>query len=334
MKIINKPWFAILTPAAIGHACVSLCVLWFLDYGWSLFLILPVLVGFLSAFFTTLGKPASLVRVILTTTASILLLGVLLLSFAVEGMICLIMAMPLAGGLAYIGAALGWLVGKACNRNFQAIIPLVLIALFPCVAAMESHERPAHSVRSVTTSVVIAAPIDRVWSVVVAFPPIQASPEPIFQWGIACPMEARIDGNGVGAIRRCIFDTGSFVEPITTWSQPNLLAFDVVSNPPPMREFSPFGNLDTAHLHNYMTSRHGQFKLTQAGDRVILEGTTWYSHTLEPQWYWGPISDHIIHRIHNRVLQHIRTVAESRDNPTFARQPPTAGAISDHENIR
>ncbi|MEZ6014545.1 MAG: hypothetical protein R3F49_05485 [Planctomycetota bacterium] len=51
--------------------------------------------------------------------------------------------------------------------------------------------------------------------------------------------------------------------------------------------------------------------LSLAG-RVLLEGTTWYTHDLTPAWYWGPISDRLIHRIHRRVLDHIATVAAGR----------------------
>ena len=45
-------------------------------------------------------------------------------------------------------------------------------------------------------------------------------------------MKARIEGEGVGAIRYCSFSTGDFVEPITAWEKPHRLAFDVVKNPP------------------------------------------------------------------------------------------------------
>jgi len=166
-------------------------------------------------------------------------------------------------------------------------------------------------VRRVTTSVIVSAPIERVWDVVVAFPHISKPPEGIFRLGIAYPIEAHIEGSGVGAIRYCTFSTGNFVEPITRWEKPSLLAFNVISNPPPMNEFSPYGNIDPPHLHGYMISKHGQFSLTQRDGKVVLEGTTWYTHSLAPQWYWGPISDQIIHQIHARVLNHIREIAEA-----------------------
>ena len=44
--------------------------------------------------------------------------------------------------------------------------------------------------------------------------------------------------------------------------------------------------------------------------RTRLEGATWYQHTMRPAAYWHLWSDYIIHRIHLRVLEHIRAEAE------------------------
>ena len=78
-----------------------------------------------------------------------------------------------------------------------------------------------------------------------------------------------------------------------------------------MQEWSPFGNIVTKHLHGYLVSKQGQFRLTPLpGGGTLLEGTTWYQHGLWPAGYWRWWSDAIIHRIHLRVLNQIRTLAE------------------------
>jgi hypothetical protein len=165
--------------------------------------------------------------------------------------------------------------------------------------------------RVVTTSIVVDAPIADVWKQVVSFSKIEAPPDGIFRLGIAYPIEARIDGMGVGATRYCIFSTGSFVEPITVWDAPHRLAFDVAQNPPPMKELTFYDALQAPHLHSTMISHRGELRLEESGGRVTLSGTTWYTHALFPQFYWGPLSDAIIHRIHQRVLAHIKRQAEN-----------------------
>jgi hypothetical protein len=175
----------------------------------------------------------------------------------------------------------------------------------------EGALRLAPPVYRVETSVVVDAPIERVWHEVVAFPPIPEEPEWYFRAGIAYPLRAWIAGRGVGATRFCEFTTGSFVEPITVWDEPRLLRFDVAGNPSPLSEWSPYGAIDAPHLHGFLVSSGGQFALTPLGpNRTLLAGTTWYRHSLWPAGYWRLWSDAIIHRIHSRVLRHIKRLSE------------------------
>jgi hypothetical protein len=112
-------------------------------------------------------------------------------------------------------------------------------------------------------------------------------------------------------VRHCIFSTGPFAEPIEVWDEPQLLKFGVTANPAPLSELSPYGNIQPPHLHGYFVSKQGQFLLTALpGGRTRLEGTTWYQHTMWPAAYWHLWSDYIIHRIHLRVLEHIKAEAE------------------------
>ncbi|HBI42403.1 MAG TPA: hypothetical protein DDY78_06020 [Planctomycetales bacterium] len=62
-----------------------------------------------------------------------------------------------------------------------------------------------------------------------------------------------------------------------------------------------------------MVSRRGEFRLTALdGGRTRLEGATWYTNRMWPAFYWRLWSDAIIHRIHLRVLNHIKELAEAR----------------------
>ena len=114
------------------------------------------------------------------------------------------------------------------------------------------------------------------------------------EWG---PFNYRVSPFGPGAKRYCGFSTGSFVEPIKVWNDPRLLKFSVTSNPP--------------HLEGPLASEGGQFllqPLDNGGTRPV--GTTWYRHSMWPAFYWRWWSDELIHRIHLRVLRHIKRQAE------------------------
>lgn len=301
---------SILGPALAGFGGAFLAARGFESYGWGLFLGLPVLVSFLSAFLLRRFRVVSWGRCYGVSLLSLLALGGFLLLFAVDGLICLVMALPLAAVLALVGSALGFHLARKLSSKSAGVLPLVLVALFPVLLGFEQASESLPVIHEVTTALAIAAPVEKVWDEVIAFDRITEPPSGIFRLGIAYPVQARIEGEGVGAIRHCIFSTGPFVEPITVWEPPRLLEFDVVSNPVPMAEFSPYGHIDTPHLHETFVSRHGRFRLTEKDGLVILEGTTWYFQRIAPDWYWHHFSDRIIHQIHRRVLDQIRRQAE------------------------
>jgi hypothetical protein len=133
----------------------------------------------------------------------------------------------------------------------------------------------------------------------------------LFRAGIAYPIRAEITGRGPGAMRRCIFSTGAFLEPIEVWDEPRLLKFGVTASPAPLNEMTPYGHIEPRHVDGYFVSEEGQFLLTvlpNGGTR--LEGTTRYRNAIWPAAYWHIWSDYIIHRIHLRVLHHIKEAAE------------------------
>jgi hypothetical protein len=308
--LVNNRWFAIVVPAFVGLGLVALSITVFRHYDLGLMIGTPLVVSFLSAFCTSFKQTVTYYRALTDSVLSILVLAGLILVSALDGLICILMALPIAFVQALIGAALGRWIGSVGNSKLATILPVMSIVLVPGMLTVEHVTMQPEVKRKVVTTVLVNAPIQRVWNSVVAFPRIAQPPSGILSLGIAYPLESYIKGTGVGAIRHCVFTTGSFIEPITHWQAPSLLAFDVTKSPPPMREISIYGNIDPPHLRDFMDSHHGQFRLFERDGHVVLEGTTWYTHRLSPQWYWGPISDHIIYRIHERVLNHIKANCE------------------------
>jgi hypothetical protein len=202
------------------------------------------------------------------------------------------------------------IISKKIITNAPTSLSILILSV-PALMGFETiNENKEEIANPITTSIEINAPIETVWKNVVEFPQLPEPTEFIFKTGIAYPINAKIVGKGVGAVRYCNFTTGSFVEPITEWNEPNLLKFDVVDQPEPMKELS-FYDLHPNHLHGYFVSKKGQFKLTKLPNgNTLLEGTTWYYNKIKPTIYWNLWSDNIIHKIHDRVLTHIKNVSE------------------------
>ena len=284
------------------------------NYGWGLFVALPFTMGFVAAWLYGLRQPRGLPASIGVASLSVVLLGLSFLALAVEGVICLAMALPIALPLALFG---GFCANRLQKRRWLQADPPVFLALLLLVApGIQWAEHIAHCpspVFVVRTGLEVQAPPEVVWHQVVAFSQIAPPKEMLFRAGIAYPIRAEMIGTGAGAERHCVFSTGAFVEPIQVWNEPRLLKFSVTSNPPPMQEWTPYSHIDPPHLHGFLVSEGGQFLLTplpNGGTR--LEGTTWYHHGLWPSTYWRIWSDAIIHQIHLRVLRHIQQQAEEK----------------------
>ena len=285
-------------------------------YGWEIFVVLPWALGGLASW---LFRPATGVGAALLGALAVAVASSAMLIGGQEGAICILMSLPLTAPLGALG---GWLVYR--GRSSRATAPsgfAAILLLTPATLSWDSTAKP--DVFRVHSAITIAAPPEVVWKHVVTFSELPPPREWWFHTGIAYPKRARIVGTGPGAVRYCEFSTGPFVEPIMIWDEPRLLRFRVAANPAPMEEWSPYGHLFPKHLHGYLVSKQGEFRLTQLpGNRTLLEGTTWYQHGLWPSHYWSWWSAAIIHRIHLRVMNHIRALAEAETLGRMAYELP------------
>jgi uncharacterized membrane protein YhaH (DUF805 family) len=293
----------------IAVSMVGATVLIFGEYGTVLFVATPFVMGAAAAYIFNLEARRPTGLTLLVAMLAVAAAGSAVLLFALEGLLCLAMAAPPAVVMVLMGAALGRAIALR-PRAGPPGLAAVLLPL-PLLAGIES-DRPAPPPAEVRTTVEIAAPADVVWRHVVTFSELDEPPPWIFRLGIAYPRRATIEGRGVGALRRCEFSTGAFLEPITAWDEPSRLAFDVAAQPPPLTEWSPYRHVAAVHLDRYLRVRGGEFRLVPLpGGRTRLEGRTAYDLRLHPAEYWSLWSDALIHAIHRRVLGHIKALSEA-----------------------
>ena len=322
---VGSALLSIAASAAIGLASTLLGTQIVASYGWGLFVGLPFSMGLFAVLIYSYHAPRSYGESLTVALLPVLILAGLLLLVALEGFICILMAAPLALGLAGLGGSLGHAI-QAANwgrRNAPGMLSIVVL-LTPGLYGIEHLVRPEPGVFQVKSFIDIDAPPEKVWEKVVAFTEIPPPKEALFRAGIAYPIRAEMIGHGAGAVRRCVFSTGPFIEPITVWDEPHLLRFRVIANPAPLEELTPYGHIEAKHLHGYFESHQGEFLLVELpAGRTRVEGTTWYSHSMWPEGYWHWWSDYIIHRIHMRVLEHIK--AESAAVPAGDRPGVSRG---------
>ncbi|HKQ58336.1 MAG TPA: SRPBCC family protein [Candidatus Eisenbacteria bacterium] len=296
---------------AIGLTLAVLCTVVFKSYGLSVFFGTPFVASVVSGFVHNRYRTRPVRETVLVATTGLLLVAGALLLFAVEGMVCVVMGFPLAVPI----AAMGGLFGRQLARQRRGnLAPATLAVLaIPLLAGLETR-LPAlpPPVHEVVSSVDVAAPPEVVWRHVVSFDELPPPHELLFRLGVAYPQRATIRGHGVGALRRCEFSTGAFVEPITAWDAPRRLTFDVTEQPDPMRELSPWRHVVAPHMADGFRAIRGEFRLSALPDGgTRLAGSTWYVLRIQPRSYWSLWADGFVGTIHLRVLEHIRREAET-----------------------
>ena len=233
-------WFLGLLGFA-GLFASALVLLYAGVYGLLVFLLHPYALGALTCW---VFQPHSRFVATWHGLGAILTASALFVLCGVDGSICVLLSLPLTAPMCMAGALRAF-------HNIRESAAMLL--LMPATFAYDTHARPP--VYAVTTSIEIAAPPERVWNVIVNLSRLPAPSEWYFHTGLACPTQFRIVGQGAGSTRYCEFSTGPVVERIETWEPSRLLRFRVLQNPAPMREWTPYSEVDPKHLHGYLISR-------------------------------------------------------------------------------
>lgn len=297
--------------AAIGMlVCVAAVVfstLVFHSYGYGVFLATPCVVGIVAGYIATPKRSEDDGYPGRVAVSALVLGGCMIFGVAAEGLICLLMAAPLAIPVCLVGAAIGYQAAKFQRRRTTlsavAVLPLLIMleAAFPTDATFVS-------VRSVE----IAAQPDAVWRSITHMGEIHTPPAAPFGWGLAYPIAGEINGEGVGAVRKGVFSTGVAYERVTVWDPGHELTFKVLSDPPALRELSPYDNVSAPHLAGYFTTAYAKFTLEPLpGGRTRLSLETQHTLRLEPAVYWTPLARLAIEENKRRVLQHFAEQAEA-----------------------
>lgn len=192
----------------------------------------PVALGFLTVWLGEYRQNYSYGRRILLPWGPSLMCLVCCLALAWEGLICVVLWLPLVLVLSSFGGLLAGLAGALFQTDRTKNYCLAVVALAPFIAApLESLRSEAVEVRDVHTQIDIQASRAAVWGQIKSVPLITEAEqrEDFIHWlGFPRPLEARLEGEGIGAVRYATFERGVlFIETITAWDEGNRLAFTI-----------------------------------------------------------------------------------------------------------
>ncbi|RDC55738.1 hypothetical protein DU508_15830 [Pedobacter chinensis] len=261
----------------------------------SEFVILPILIGIMSAWFWKNDKLSgktliwnSIINGFIAILLSFLFLG--------EGAICLIIVSPLIFVFVITGAFIGKMMFKRGNQRLNVSFVSLLMAIFIVDSVSEHHYE-----NMVSDEVIIKASPEKIWKNVVAFEKIeQPNHYWLFQIGMPSPIQTTVTDYKNGAGRKCIFSNGYiFDEKIVQFEINKNLTFDIVNQP---KDPEIMGHIDIDR---------GQFLLKDNGNgTTTLIGNSWYKLHVFPIWYYDIWAESITRNVHLRVMNHIKTLSE------------------------
>jgi len=298
----------VLAGMALTLFAVALGALVFGTYGYGLFVLSPFVIGAATAFLANRTQEISFGRTLRLMTLSLALGGIALVLVALEGIVCIVLASPLAWLAAALGAALGQAAAQSSRRRARST--LMGVAIIPLIFASE-RALPETTRFATDERIEIAAPPDAVWNALIHMDRFETPPSLPFRLGVAYPVRGEIVGEGVGAIRKGIFSTGVAIERVIAWQKDRGLGFMVLSDPPAMREMSPYAHVNAPHVHGYFRTVTTTFEIVPLGHgRSLVREHTEHELKLDPVLYWMPFARWIIHQNNARVLDSVRQHAE------------------------
>jgi uncharacterized membrane protein YhaH (DUF805 family) len=298
----------VIAGVALTLLSVAVGALVFGVYGYGMFVVSPFVIGAVAAYFANrkqdVGQPAT-TRIALGAT---LLGGVSLVATALEGVLCIVMASPLAIPVALVGGLLGRSIARAGRRPVRDT--LSGFALLPIVFATEYAFPPMTTFETYQT-IGVNAPPETVWNAIVKMDTINEPLALPFHLGVAYPLRGEVLGEGVGAKRRGEFSTGIAIERVTEWIRCQRLAFVVANDVPAMQEISPYPEVHAPHAVGYFRTTLTSFDLARRpdGGTEIIE-RTFHQLKLDPAYYWLPMARWIVRENNARVLAHVQHQAE------------------------
>lgn len=233
---------------------------------------MPVALGFLSVYvYESAGHRSWLIRALGPWLAALVSV-IIALAIGWEGMICIVMWLPLFLSLASVGGLAAGLLrdyNEANKRHMTLVFCLILPLL---LAPVEQRFPAAARVRVVETEIQIDAPRQVVWRNIKSVDAIQPE-EQTYTWtqriGFPRPIAATLSAEGVGGVRRATFAGGVvFHETVTEWQPPVHLAFTI--------------RADTAAIPATTLDRHvtiggayfdvldGDYRIVELGPRRVL----------------------------------------------------------------
>lgn len=269
-------------------------------YGISFFVFLPFIIGYL------LGGSKTKKISLLGFGFSFIVFCILLLQGDLEGMVCILMAMPLILISLAIGMFLKMLfsdligIGKKKegddsvlddNLLKSSILPFCILSIIGFTE--KQLTKNANEIVEVRSEIILPYSPMEVYHAIKTVDTLDAEKPFLMRLDLPVPQKCILEAEEVGAIRTCYFEGGTITEQVTELEKGKILRMDVLDYQLTGRTWLGFREA----IYTFEELEDGTCKMTRI---------TTYTSELYPRVYWEPLERIGVEQEHEYVFRNLQ----------------------------
>lgn len=260
-------------------------------YGAPFFVFLPFTLGYL--FGQSAVKKFSLYGLIF----SLIVFLVLLIVGGLEGMVCILLAMPLVIVFVVFGIAVKrWVQKIIQNRNQNNVLKSSMLSflLFLVLGFLEKEwTKNDQAIVSISSQMILPYSPEQVYDAIKSVDTLIAPKSFLMKLDLPIPLKCILEKEEVGGLRTCYFSGGTITERITELKKAKVLRMEVIDYQLTGRKWLGFKEA----IYYFEKIGNHSCKITRI---------TTYTSVLRPRFYWQPLEKIGISQEHKYVFDNLK----------------------------
>ncbi|WP_196890517.1 hypothetical protein [Aureivirga marina] len=257
-------------------------------YGISFFVFLPFILGYLLG--KSIVKSVSLFGLII----SFIIFFSLLIGGGLEGMICVLMAMPIVFFATFLGICIKRVRNQIKEKEDDeihlksSIFPFLIFLSFSFIEEKLTGNK--YEISEVTTELILPFSPEEIYDGLINMEKIEYKKSFLMYLNLPIPVNCNLEKVEVGATRICYSNEGKFIQEITEIEKNKMIHFNVL-------------NLEiTGRKWLGMKSNSYSIEKIDKNNSKIIEKIC-YTTELYPRFYWKPLEELGFKQIQKYVLK-------------------------------
>lgn len=279
---------------SLGLLLTGFFMLYFdlVEYGATFFVLFPFSLGFAMGTIEDENH-----RKVSYQILSVIVFMGFLLANALEGLVCVFMALPIFALMVYIGYRFQKKRKKKINSNKLLVTISPLIILF-FIDKIEQVIIGTPETVTITNSIILNYEPEQVFDAVKEMKKLDAEKPFLLMLGLPTPYKCELESDSIGSKRTCFFQNGKIVAEITKFEKGKILEMNVIDY-----------QLTGRHWFHFIDAK---YTFQKKGKSTLITRTSSYNSELNPRFYWQPLEAWGIDQEHTFVLNSLKKNLEEK----------------------